>query len=71
MLIRWLWFIRVSKVVLLQLIRRVSEVANRLPVCAVVAAPKDAVLEPFSAVVVLTIDNLLNLVFFFVINNQR
>jgi len=71
MLVRWLRFVRVSKVVLLHLIGRVSKVANRLPVCAVVPIPKDAVLEAFFAVVVLTINNLLNLVFFFVINNQR
>jgi len=56
---------------LLHLIRRVSEVSSRLLVYAVVAALKDTVLEAFSIVVMLTIDNLLNLVFFFIVNNQR
>ena len=53
------------------LIGRVSKVANRLLVCAVIAALKDAVLKVFSAVVIVTVDNLLNLVFFFVVNNKR
>ena len=56
---------------MLHLIRRVGEVIDGFPICAIVAAPKDAVLKAFTAIIVLTINNLLNLVFFFVVNNKR